>query len=82
MKFEKTIYLFFALVGLVMMVLAMSQIREIRNINFENSYCEQKGYEGVTNMRMFDRCHRCYKYIMHESGVGTKKIYSGCLNEG
>lgn len=53
-----------------------SEHEEVATRDYKDKYCQEIGYDGVEGL---SQGYYCYKDIPHESGVGTKRIYTGRL---
>lgn len=61
----------FLLIFVIIIYFSGEKINEKRDLI--NSYCVENGFDGY----YFDGEYKCYKDVVHESGVGTTKVYSG-----
>lgn len=48
-----------------------------------NAFCKEKGWDSYNEVELFsfkDKDAACYKDVPDESGLGTKRIYSGYVS--
>lgn len=85
-KFERIGAIFAICFGIIFICgligLTVMAIFDIDNSAYNcEKYCQEKGFDGYFQGN-FKNYQSCYKTVPHESGIGTKTVYSGYLDYG
>lgn len=64
------------ILGVAVLLMIISFIYTIISSNQMHEHCINVGYEGLANFNTEKNEFRCYKYVKHESGLGSEIVYS------